>query len=241
MIAASIVAGDRGDVACGQMSRGDASAPRAARECHSDEHRERRRMRANCHHKVFVRWTYASFNSPRCVSRKSSSSAVRFPTVFSFSSVRMSIICRARADVELRLRLIRVAQHAEGHVGLRDQRLDEVREWTCPDSDALSAIVRRRSPFPGGGVPFGCERRYAAGGFGSGRFSAGLSGAGSGAFALMGSLGLIIVPEFLADVALGREDPLVGDFDLRFFSRVFRQFALSPVKSANFDLSASAE
>ena len=50
---------------------------------------------ARLHPTLFVRCTYASFNSDRCVCRKSSSSSVRLPAVFSWSNVRMSIICRA--------------------------------------------------------------------------------------------------------------------------------------------------
>src|SRR5438067_3765590 len=34
-----------------------------------------------------------------------------------------------RARIDLRLRLIWIAQHAERHVRLRDERLDEIREW----------------------------------------------------------------------------------------------------------------
>ena len=82
-------------VACGQTSRGaicSARAARGARDKHASRSVPRRFIQ-----RLFVRWTKASFNSPRCVERKSSSSAVRLPSVFSLSMVTISIICRAAA------------------------------------------------------------------------------------------------------------------------------------------------
>ena len=42
--------------------------------------------------------------------------------------VSISIICRAAATSTFGFGSIRIAQHAERHVGLRDERLDEVGE-----------------------------------------------------------------------------------------------------------------
>ena len=70
-------------------------AQRHHSQAHSGE--EHRADEQSFHHRLFVRWTNASFNSPRCVCKKSSSCSVRLPTVFSLSMPRISIICRAAA------------------------------------------------------------------------------------------------------------------------------------------------
>ena len=98
------------EVACGQRSRGEICSPRAPTAPTQTDTKTDIAMRFTAYslreprnntpgrrliQMLFVRWTNASFNSPRCVLRKSSSSGLKFPAVFSLSIVRISIICRA--------------------------------------------------------------------------------------------------------------------------------------------------